>query len=115
MSVAALRPLPTRGSSASLSPTSTSALGTAVPAMPAPMKPEPTTPRQPTSRALTVARRDAVVLLERGGGEEDLDQLAGDVGHGQLAEFAVLLGQAVRHAVLQAPTRTASSAASGAG
>src|SRR6266704_677139 len=45
--------------------------------------------------------RDPEVLLERGGGEEDLDELAGDVGDGELAEQLRLALQPFPDAVLQ--------------
>ena len=44
---------------------------------------------------------DPEVLLERGGGEEDLDQLARDVGDGELAEQLRLALQPLHHAVLE--------------
>ena len=84
-----------------MSRVSTSTLSTAVPAMPAPMKPEPTTPSRRICRGIGGARRDPVVLLERGGGEEDLHQLAGDVAHRELAEGVVLLGEPGGDPVLQ--------------
>ena len=48
------------------------------------------------------AGRDAVVLLERRGGEEDLHQLARHVTHGQLAERTVLGGESGGDPLLQA-------------
>ena len=46
--------------------------------------------------------RDARILLELIGREEDLDELAGHVGHGELAEQLRLAPQSFRHAVPQA-------------
>ena len=48
------------------------------------------------------AGRDPVVLLERGAGEEDLHQLAGDVAHREMAEGVVLLGEPGGDPVLEA-------------
>ena len=59
-------------------------------------------PSRRICRGVGGAGRDAVVLLERGGREEDLHQLAGHVAHRQLAEGAVLLGQSGGDALLQA-------------
>src|SRR5439155_10520453 len=44
---------------------------------------------------------DPEVLLEGGGGEEDLDQLARDIGDGELAKQLRLALQPLRHAVLE--------------
>ena len=65
------------------------------------MKPEPTTPSRRICRGDGRAGANAVVLLERGCGKEDLDQLSGHVSHRKLTERPVLLGQPRRNSLLQ--------------
>src|SRR5256712_2375331 len=104
ISRAAASPFATRGRSASFIRTSTPACATAVPAMPDPMKPAPTTPSRRTSTGAGGGRsgvRHPEILLERGGGEEDLDELAGNVGDGELAEQLRLALEPRLEAVLQ--------------
>ena len=85
-----------------MSRVSTSTLTTAVPAIPAPMNPAPDDAEPADLARAGGSGRDPVVLLERGGREEDLHQLAGDLAHGEVAEGVVLLGEPSGDAVLQA-------------